>query len=53
MDLRGKTRAAILDESTGDWIPFDLDLDDPDELQSFLRGELPKGRRHSAPHSYP
>jgi hypothetical protein len=50
MDLRGKTRAAILDESTGEWMPFELNLDDPEELQAFLSGEIPKGRRHSASH---
>ena len=44
MELRGETRAAILDESTGEWIPFELDLDDPDELAAFLRGEIPEGR---------
>ncbi|MGO8897746.1 MAG: hypothetical protein ACLQU5_05285 [Isosphaeraceae bacterium] len=45
MDLTGKTRAAILDESTGDWIPFELDLDDQEELSAFLRGEIPKSQR--------
>lgn len=38
----GRTSAAVLDESTGEWIPFDLDLDDPEELASFLRGEIPR-----------
>jgi hypothetical protein len=42
----GWTAAAILDESTGEWIPFDLNLDDPEELAAFLRGELPRATRH-------
>jgi hypothetical protein len=46
MDLRGTTEAAILDESTGEWVPFELNLDDPDELAAFLRGEIPKRARH-------
>ena len=44
--LTGKTRAAILDESTGDWIPFELDLGDQEELSAFLRGEIPKSHAH-------
>ena len=39
---KGNVRAAILDESTGDWIPCDLNLDDPEELANFLRGEPPR-----------
>jgi hypothetical protein len=50
MDLKGRTRAAILDESTGEWIPFEIDLDDPDALHAFLQGHLPEGRRPNAPH---
>ncbi len=50
MNLSGKTRAALLDESTGEWIPFELDLDEPEELQAFLSGEMPRGRRQSAEH---
>jgi hypothetical protein len=46
MDLRGKTDAAILDESTGEWISFKLNLDDKEELGAFLRGEIPKRHRH-------
>ena len=42
MDLRGQTEAAILDESTGEWVPFTLNLEDPEELAAFLRGEIPK-----------
>jgi hypothetical protein len=49
MDLRGTTEAAILDESTGEWVPFELNLDDPDELSAFLRGDLPKRHRHRIP----
>jgi len=44
--LRGKTEAAILDESTGQWIPIKLNLDDPEELAAFLRGEIPRRNRH-------
>ncbi len=47
---RGRTRAAILDDSTGEWIPFEFDLDAPEEFQSFLNGEIPKPRRSSATH---
>jgi hypothetical protein len=46
MDLRGKTEAAILDESTGEWVPFTLNLDDSEELAAFLRGDVPKRARH-------
>ncbi len=46
MDLKGTTEAAILDESTGEWLPFELNLDDPEELSGFLRGEIPKRYRH-------
>jgi hypothetical protein len=42
----GQTQAAILDEATGEWIPFDLNLDDPEELAAFVRGELPDPTRH-------
>jgi hypothetical protein len=45
MRLRGMTRAAILDESTGEWIPFELNLDDAEELAIFLKGEIPGRRR--------
>ena len=50
--LQGMTRAAILDDSTGEWIPFELNLDDPDEISHFLKGEIP-GRQRSGhtPHS--
>ena len=36
----GTTRAAMLDESTGTWVPFKLDFDNPRALAAFLRGEL-------------
>jgi hypothetical protein len=45
MNLKGKKEAALLDESTGEWIPFELNLEDPEELSSFLRGELSKRHR--------
>ncbi len=45
MDLQGVTEAAILDDSTGEWFPFSLKLDDPEELAGFLRGEIPKRYR--------
>jgi hypothetical protein len=41
-NLIGKTSAAVLDESTGEWINFELDLDDSEELAAFLRGEVPR-----------
>jgi len=44
--LRGRTPVAILDESTGEWVPFDLDLDDPDERHAFLHGDLARAIRH-------
>ena len=40
MNLKGRTRAAILDESTGEWIRFELNLEDRDEMAAFLRGEI-------------
>jgi hypothetical protein len=45
---KGLTLAALLDESTGDWIPIEVNLDDNDDLSAFLHGEVPRGRhRHS------
>jgi len=38
---KGVTLAAVLDETTGEWIDFDLNLDEPEELSTFLRGEVP------------
>ncbi len=49
MDLKGITEAAILDESTGDWVAIELNLEDPEELSGFLRGELPKRHKHRIP----
>jgi hypothetical protein len=45
MNLHGKKEAAVLNESTGEWIPFDLNLDDPEELSQFLGGEYPRKHR--------
>jgi hypothetical protein len=42
---QGPTTAALLDESTGEWITFDLNLSDPEELSAFLRGEIPPAAR--------
>jgi hypothetical protein len=39
---KGQTLAALLDETTGEWVDFDLNLDDPEALSSFLGGELPR-----------
>jgi hypothetical protein len=49
MDLKGITDAALFDESTGEWVPLSLNLEDADELAVFLRGELPKRPRHRLP----
>jgi hypothetical protein len=45
-DPKGLASAALLDESTGEWIPLELNLDDPEELDAFLRGELPPSPPH-------
>jgi hypothetical protein len=42
MSLKGKKEAALLNESTGEWIPLELNLEDPEEFAQFLRGEVPK-----------
>jgi hypothetical protein len=42
----GRKAAAIRDESTGQWIPIEVNLDDPDELSAFLRGEFHRATRH-------
>ncbi len=39
-DQSGTTRAAMLDESTGQWVSFTLDFDNPHAVDAFLRGEL-------------
>lgn len=42
---QGMTPAAMLDESTGEWLPFELNLSEPEELDAFLRGEIPRAAR--------
>jgi hypothetical protein len=42
---QGLTVAALLDESTGEWVPFEVNLSDPEELNAFLRGEVPRAAR--------
>lgn len=44
-NLQGATTAAILDESTGEWVPFEVNLSNPEELSAFLRGEMPHAAR--------
>ncbi len=39
---RGMTTAAVIDEATGDWIAFELNLSQPEDLAAFLRGEVPR-----------
>ena len=46
---KGVTPAALLDESTGKWVTFDLDLEDDEQLSAFLSGELPKDPRPPKP----
>ena len=46
MEPSGKSAAAILDESTGRWHRFELNLDDPVDLDHFLRGEIRHRRHH-------
>jgi hypothetical protein len=41
----GRSAAAILDETSGRWFDFELDLDDHEALEHFLRGEAGL-RRH-------
>jgi hypothetical protein len=41
-ELTGRTAAALLDETTGEWINFELNLDDPEDVAAFLRGESPR-----------
>jgi hypothetical protein len=42
---QGLATAAILDESTGEWVPFELNLSDLEQLSAFLRGEIPRVAR--------
>ncbi len=37
--IEGVTAAALLDESTGEWSPIEIDLSNPAQLAAFLRGE--------------
>src|SRR5262249_25824204 len=39
---QGINMAALLDESTGEWVSFEINLSDPEELSAFLRGEVPR-----------
>ena len=41
-NLRGLTTAAVLDEATGDWVAFELNLSDAEDLAAFLRGNVPR-----------
>lgn len=41
----GSTTAALLDESTGEWLPFEIDLSDPVQLREFLKGSIPRAVR--------
>ena len=42
---QGSTTAALLDETTGEWIPFEIDLSDKAQLNEFLSGEIPRAVR--------
>jgi hypothetical protein len=41
VEPKGKLEVALLDDSTEEWLPYPLDLSDPDQLAAFLRGEAP------------
>lgn len=43
----GRKAAAVLDESTGRWTPLELNFDDADEFEAFLRGEQHRRPRTS------
>lgn len=43
--LQGDSAAAILDELTGEWVPFELNLSDSEEVNAFLRGKIPRPAR--------
>ncbi|SIO58612.1 hypothetical protein SAMN05444166_5745 [Singulisphaera sp. GP187] len=43
---KGSVRAALLDESTGEWIPCELNLGHPEQLSAFVRGEVHRSARH-------
>ncbi|MDR3634608.1 MAG: hypothetical protein P4L84_12455 [Isosphaeraceae bacterium] len=40
--LTGRTSAAVLDETTGEWVNCELNLDDAEEVSAFLRGDVPR-----------
>jgi hypothetical protein len=40
----GRKAAALLDESTGKWSPCEVNLDDPEELAAFIRGDVQKAQ---------
>ncbi|MFO0952328.1 MAG: hypothetical protein U0835_14490 [Isosphaeraceae bacterium] len=42
---QGVTTAAVLDDATGTWVSFEVDLTDPEELTAFLRGDIPRAAR--------
>lgn len=44
--LTGRATTALLDEATGLWRPSGLNVDEPDEVSGFLRGEVPDGSRN-------
>ena len=44
-DPQGVSTAALLDESTGEWIPFEVNLSEAEELSAFLRGVIPRAAR--------
>ena len=39
VNSKGMVHAALLDDSTGDWIPYELNLGDPAQLSAFLQGK--------------
>jgi hypothetical protein len=41
VEPKGQLDVALLDDSTGEWLPYPLDLSDRDRLAAFLRGEAP------------
>jgi len=43
---KGPVHAALLDESTGEWIPCELDLSHPEQLAAFLQGEVHRSTRY-------
>jgi hypothetical protein len=41
VEPKGRLDVALLDEATGEWHPYPLDVSDGDKLAAFLRGEAP------------